>query len=107
MAADLEAHLTARLEEAPPAAPAAGRAAPATVKIPRVVGVGWTPGSVVGGRPVPLVASPVPVEPVEASASVVFTWPASGGRTVVVSSPLPGAGAVPLHPHGVLLNDVE
>ncbi len=40
MAADLEAHLTARLEEGPPAAPAAGRAAPAAVKIPRVVGVG-------------------------------------------------------------------
>jgi hypothetical protein len=79
---------------------APSQAAPSAVIIPRVDGVGGSPGPVGGVGPVPLVASPVPVEPIEAPASVVFSGPASGRRTVVVSSPLPGAGVVPRHPHG-------
>jgi hypothetical protein len=95
------------LEVAPVTASAAGRVAPRAVKIPLVDGVGGSPGPVGGGGPVPLIAFPVPVEPVEASASVVFSGPPSGRGAVVIWSPLPGAGAVPLHPHGVLLDDVE
>ncbi len=83
------------LEVAPPAASAAGRAVHTVVKIPRVDSVGGPSGTVGGRGSVPLVGSPVPVGPVEASASVVFPWPPSGGWAVVIASPLPGAGAVP------------
>jgi hypothetical protein len=95
------------LEVTPPAASAAGRAAHAAVKIPRVDGVGGPPGPVGCRGSVPLIGSPVPVGPVKAPASVSISWPPAGGWAVVVAPPLPGAGAVPPHLGRLLLDEVE